>query len=257
MLVWQCLEVQSSLSIPMTDGPTATTKSFFFLTMKDLLLLSPPGQLDNVANELNVLSNKSSVLTEDIRSQYNQQTGADLLSTTTTTTQQEELLQELKAYQEKYYSSKGVEYGFSVSEGDDNDDDGTVLIRTFGQKLNATNCTAGSWYGQWTVRAGGTMNGTVQIHAYCYESANIQLQSQQEFSTSSSSSLSRSPQEIVQQVSTWEGQILSQLQQDVYDTMGDKLKSLRRVLPITRTRMEWNVLSHRMVQTLATTNKSG
>jgi hypothetical protein len=54
---------------------------------------------------------------------------------------------------------------------------------------------------------------------------------------------------IKNQIATMEASVAAELE-EMYDTMDDKLKALRRVLPIMRTRLDWNVLSHRMVKKL-------
>jgi len=58
----------------------------------------------------------------------------------------------------------------------------------------------------------------------------------------------------VKQIGDWEQEVVDSVA-ELYDSMGEKLKSLRRVMPVTRTKMEWNVLSHRMVKLLGDTKE--
>ena len=56
---------------------------------------------------------------------------------------------------------------------------------------------------------------------------------------------------IVKQIQAWEDTEVMDKLTDMYERMNNEyLKSLRRVMPITRTKMDWNVMAHRVRITL-------
>ena len=56
---------------------------------------------------------------------------------------------------------------------------------------------------------------------------------------------------VLLQIKSWEEMEVVNKLEIMYESMGSiYLKRLRRVMPVTRTKMEWNVLSHRVAQTL-------
>jgi len=150
---------------------------------------------------------------------------------------------ELDSYKSQLYSGKDIEYTFSITG------DATFTIKTLAVRVDINNCHAGSWRGDWKVdTAGNTMEGAISVHAYSHEDCNVQLQHRETFSPKEISDAAS----IRKMISKSEEGVQIKLD-DLYATLGEKLKALRRVLPVTRTRLDWNVLSHRMVRTLEET----
>ena len=55
----------------------------------------------------------------------------------------------------------------------------------------------------------------------------------------------------MKKVQAWEDKEVMDKLADMYERMNNEyLKSLRRVMPITRTKMDWNVMAHRVRITL-------
>jgi hypothetical protein len=60
-------------------------------------------------------------------------------------------------------------------------------------------------------------------------------------------------QGIMKQIMTWEMDVLNLLKTMNEGGTGDHLRAIRRVLPITKTKMKWDVVAQRSVKTLITT----
>ena len=225
---------------------------------EELLLLSPPGQFDAVASELTSLGMDASVVTA-ARTKHAEKTGSQLLQDTATTASADgtstpflgELETAMASYKAKYYSTEPVEMSYSVNNT--TSDSTKTGLDMFAQRLDTTNFTSASWHGQWSLdESNGTIAGTLTIHVHCFESGNVQMQTKKTFNPTKVQDAG-SAKSYVNQISRWEAGLLTELTDMYEQTMTDKLKTLRRVMPITRTRMEWNVLSHRMVQNLSST----
>jgi hypothetical protein len=83
------------------------------------------------------------------------------------------------------------------------------------------------------------------VQAHSYEEGSIQLNTTRKFGPEQG--------DVVKLIEKWEQELIDSIA-ETYDSMGEKLKSLRRVMPVTRTRMDWNVLSHRMRKMLGDSN---
>jgi capping protein alpha len=138
----------------------------------------------------------------------------------------------------------------------DGDSSKSLIVKTFAERVDSVNLYAGSWVAQWNIEISGDdqaqVGGQVRIQSFCFEEGNIQLLSSRDFEGVSVTASEKVPlaKAIVEQINTFELELLSALG-EVFDQIGDQLKSIRRVLPITRTKMEWNVRAHRMVNTLS------
>jgi capping protein alpha len=212
-------------------------------TLASLLSSAPPGQLGGLVEDLSTVMTVPANLVEEIKAQ------STVSSEVASSDWAQSLELEWKAYQNENYS--GVDYTFSIVDGEN----GALVLTTCAQRIDAKNYHAGSWRGDWTIAvesgSTATVTGTVHIHVYCHEDCNVQLETKKEFSKSVDASKSGGnlAKSIKNQIATMEASVAAELE-ELYDTMDDKLKALRRVLPIMRTRLDWNVLSHRMVKKL-------
>lgn len=210
-----------------------------------MLLNAPPGQLERLIQDFKVIFAASGA-NETLDDAWLQQVRAEHRAAVTNESdvppQCKELYDDMKKYQAEYYSSKGVVSALSVTQQDANN----TLVETYAERLDESNQQAGSWTATWTVSAStGQVKGTVNVNALCYEVGTIQLHSTRYFGPAQASSNGS----VVKQISEWEQTCVDSIAEQ-YNNMGEKLKSLRRVMPVTRTKMEWNVLSHRMVKLL-------
>ena len=121
------------------------------------------------------------------------------------------------------------------------------------EKVDLSNFHTGQWTTHWTILENGGVHGNVQLHSYAYEDGNnTQCQWNQQFEQLVGGGLEVTP--ILQQIIQWEHEVLSQLN-DVRDVIPENLKTIRKVLPITKTKMNWEVEAQRGVQYLKKTTK--
>ena len=125
------------------------------------------------------------------------------------------------------------------------------------EKIDLSNFHTGQWTSQWTILENGSVHGTVHLHSYAYEDGNnTQCQWTQHFEESVGGGvggLEVTP--ILQQIIQWEHEVLSHLNY-VQEVVPESLKSIRKVLPITKTKMNWEVEAQRGVQYLKKTTKA-
>jgi hypothetical protein len=156
------------------------------------------------------------------------------------------------------YKQKGqVTARFSFEESGE-----TVKIRTYAELLAAHNCCSGCWTAEWALLAKGTdgeLSGKVQLHVFYYEDgSNVQLRSSREFSMESVSGTDEEglAKAAVDRISVWEHQLFNELS-TLYDEgeMESKLRQIRRILPITKTRFKWDAAAQASVKLLNARSK--
>lgn len=209
-----------------------------------ILLTAPPGQFDTFVQDFQTIfaasgESMTDEWVEQVRVEYDKSRTnlATLTLTGTDTPVTTELYERVKEYE----SSKGSVSAVSVvQEGD------ASVVRTYCQRIDTSNCHAGSWTAEWRIQSSGTAQGTVTVQTHSYEEGIIQLNTTRYFGPEQG--------DAVKLIAKWEQEVMDSLA-ETYDTMGDKLKALRRVMPVTRTRMDWNVLSHRMRKMLGDTKE--
>ena len=107
------------------------------------------------------------------------------------------------------------------------------------------------WYGENISLWAHTFKneGNVQLHSdVSLEAINVGTCSPSEDNDDKQSSWAKA---VTRQIEIWEDKEVMQNLSGMYESMGSTyLKSLRRVMPITRAKMEWNVMGHWVVQTL-------
>lgn len=245
--------------------------------IRSVLLASPPGQFDIIVEDLRSLLPKSSAPTllepsfvAALRSEWEASTGSSILAAKNGGGGAEGcssewcialLSKSMDDYVASKFSSPGVRAAHSVTASSGGGDD-TLTIATYAERVDLHNHHAGSWRGRYSIcPATGDLSGKITIRAHTFENGgNVQLHSDISLDAANvgACSLSGGSDEqslwasaVVRQIDAWEEEMAMQKLSDMYESMGNTyLKSLRRVMPITRTKMEWNVMAHRVVQTL-------
>jgi hypothetical protein len=122
------------------------------------------------------------------------------------------------------------------------------------EKLDLANLQTGQWKSTWTIgeKNGTGLSGTVELHTYAFEDGNTQLQLSKSFEQASLPI--DDPTKIISQIIDWEHDVVSLLR-GLEELTPDSLKKIRRVLPITKTKMNWEVEAQRGVQYLKKTAK--
>jgi hypothetical protein len=185
------------------------------------------------------------------------------------------LATKLEQYQQQNFAGKQGVTARMTMKCDDEDDNSNkkLVIHTYAEKLDIPNRISGYWQATWTIISNPTndraeISGRVQIHSFAYEEGNAQVKVDQHFDTKivTSSSTSTTAQKkmddvvstslispIMKQITEWESDVLGLLAALNEGGTGEHLKSIRRVLPITKTKMKWDVVAQRSVKTLKKT----
>lgn len=164
-------------------------------------------------------------------------------------------------HQEETYGKKdGVTARFTVLQ----QGDGCWLLRTYAEVLDTAKFRTGYWAGKWIIGDDGSKvvvtSGELSLHVYYYEGgSNVQMRGKREIPSATiktSESAADADDEdnkkakaIVDYIKSME----KSLHQDLSDEDALFLSSLpkiRRILPITKTRMKWNDAAQNQVRLL-------
>jgi len=124
--------------------------------------------------------------------------------------------------------------------------DGKVIICISSARFNPHNFWNGRWRSVWTFDKSGELVGHFKIVVHYYEDGNVQLNTDttQTINVPASGSPDSIAQAALKAVSKAEQQFQESLDSS-YRSMGDTtFKALRRALPITRTRIDWNKIKN-------------
>lgn len=124
--------------------------------------------------------------------------------------------------------------------------DGALAVAIRGDKVNLRNFYAGGWASTWTAAvdgAGYAVSGAVRVRAHYFEDGNVQLQTSK--TCGEATVAAASPADLGAAVAAFVEAAETDLQnglQEMYDNMSaETFKAMRRVMPITRTKMKWNI----------------
>lgn len=120
------------------------------------------------------------------------------------------------------------------------DDDTTLAIITVANKYSPSNYWNGRWRSSYSYKpSSGTLTGLIKVDVHYYEDGNVRLLTKKEVSVKAGNSAS----EIVRAIATAE----KKYQEDLNTAFGrlseGAFKALRRQLPITRQKIEWEKIS--------------
>lgn len=147
--------------------------------------------------------------------------------------------------------------------------DGKLVITLTGEKTNLRNFWSGRITSSWTIATEGldlavlslsdsqkisvSISGDIKVHAHYFEDGNVQLQTNRQFPAKNVS--------IVSPDKDFAGPVLNVIREsekaleqglsDMYVNMNEEtFKQMRRLMPITRNKMEWNINAIKMVKQL-------
>lgn len=221
---------------------------------KTLLRSAAPGHFDLVAESIHKLARPDGPWLEEAMAEYNARQCSDV-ETGSSHPLAAGLEQKLKEYQEKTFASKGIAAKVVLA--------GDLQIHTYAEKLDLPNFYTGYWKATWTLSSDNSLSGETKIHTCCYEDGNSHLTFAKTFDAvgvqpeSPKDDPDQPPsleQGIVNQILNWEHDVLDLLATAQEEAPGS-LKKIRRVLPITRTKMKWDVVAQRSVKTLMNSTK--
>mmetsp|Transcript_34180 Transcript_34180/g.74529 ORF Transcript_34180/g.74529 Transcript_34180/m.74529 type:complete len:287 (-) Transcript_34180:152-1012(-) len=129
--------------------------------------------------------------------------------------------------------------------------DGKIVAVVSGERPNLRNFWSGRWGSTWTIQLSGgqaTISGDMKVHAHYFEDGNVQLQTSKPIpaTTIPYSSEAEFAEQVIARISAAEGELQTALE-EMYASMNEEtFRAMRRIMPVKRTKMEWNVNAVRM-----------
>lgn len=166
---------------------------------------------------------------------------------TTVEMQRAELQKAAQEYVKSYYNTPDSAAGVFAPGGTQ------LVVRIVGQKANLRSMWSGRWASEWFIDLSDsscTISGTVAVTAHYFEDGNVQMNTNRKVaaSTFQFGGLTSFVKTIVEHIQTVEGEVHTGLS-EMYLNMNDvTFKAMRRTLPVTRTKMDWNVNAHKMAK---------
>jgi len=114
--------------------------------------------------------------------------------------------------------------------------DNTYTVALVGNKYNPRNYWNGRWRSMYTI-SGNSVKGLLRTQVHYYEDGNVQLQSEKSIEFNAPAS---NPAEIIKQVKKAESDYQTALNESYAQLSDTTFKALRRALPITRNKLDWN-----------------
>eukprot|EP00937_MAST-01D_sp_MAST-1D-sp2_P002796 g2796.t1 len=137
---------------------------------------------------------------------------------------------------------------------------GVVTVLISAERLNLRNYWSGSWRNTITVAfpdsTHARVTGKLNLYIHYFEEGNVMMHSEKEYAEDVQfTDADQFAGAVTGAISRFEDTIQGGLE-DMYQNMTkETFKDMRRVMPITKTKMNWNVNAHAMVQTLTSQGK--
>jgi len=156
------------------------------------------------------------------------------------------LQRRLQDYVKSYYPGDNAAVGvFAVN--------GRINVVITGERINLKNFWSGKWTSNWNVTindGNATITGDTKIHVHYFEDGNLQMQTSKavpaaSFAFNSDNTLF---DKIASHIQVNETGLQSGLEEMYTNMNNETFRSLRRIMPVTRTKMDWNVNSTRMIR---------
>lgn len=129
--------------------------------------------------------------------------------------------------------------------------DNKLVLSIAGERPNLRNFWSGKWLSNWAVQLSpgeATLTGSIKVHAHYFEDGNVQLQTTKDIPQVVFPYTE--PSELASQVVSHIDSVETDLQkgfEEMYGNMNEEtFRAMRRIMPVKRTKMEWNVNSVRM-----------
>jgi len=138
-------------------------------------------------------------------------------------------------------------------------ENGTVTITIVDNRYNPSNFWNGRWRSTWVVNPeSGELKGSINVNVHYYEDGNVQLNSNKDIVLSTSTTTENPAAAVaayVRLIGKAENEYQTALNESYIELSENTFKSLRRALPLTRHKLDWDkILNYKIGQELA--NKS-
>ncbi len=146
--------------------------------------------------------------------------------------------QKVKAYLEKCYKMEVTRYNVYYDGGANK-----IVVLISVHNLNLKSFWSGEWLSTWEMDISSKqVKGTLKANTYYYEEGNIQFNLDTKFDGSAPGDDNASTADsLVEFIKTSENSVQLELEK-VYDELSENyIKPLRRKLPVTGTKMNWNL----------------
>ncbi|KAJ2850324.1 F-actin-capping protein subunit alpha [Coemansia brasiliensis] len=262
-----------------------------FAKAAGLLLHSPPGEVDDVFNDIRGIVNDDAALQEHIEpilaesntqqfyiaelknsqskvllTPYNQVKTNEFIDPNTRTqfsfdhlhrtvieewevqsdeAQQDEELRKALQQQVDGYVSKHYPSGCATVFLHE----AAVVTCIVSNRFSPSNFWNGSWRSVWSFDASsGQLNGSVKVKVHYFEDGNVQLDTQTDFSADISKQDGETEEKVAERVAKVIKEYEAQFQQSIadgYRQLSERtFKGLRRMLPLTRSKVDWEKLAN-------------
>ncbi|KAF0695998.1 Aste57867_13211 [Aphanomyces stellatus] len=131
--------------------------------------------------------------------------------------------------------------------------DSALTVVVSAERVSLRNYWTGRWKSKWTVTNvsgnSATVAGRIDLHVHYFEDGNLQLQSHKDVVARSVQG-SNVGAAVVDAIREEEHVVHSSLE-DMYINMSEEtFKEMRRVMPVTQTKMDWSIHAHRTAKDL-------
>mmetsp|Transcript_24044 Transcript_24044/g.58843 ORF Transcript_24044/g.58843 Transcript_24044/m.58843 type:complete len:236 (-) Transcript_24044:116-823(-) len=224
---------------------------------KTLLRSAAPGQFDIVAENIHKLARPDGPWLDEATAEQTALKCSDLEGNASGHPLAAVLEQKLKDYQEQTFTSKGIAAKVVLQSNNGSD----LQIHTYAEKLDLPNFYTGYWKATWILSSNNSLSGETKIHTCSYEDGNNQMTFAKSFDETpvteeapkdAPDDAASLEQGVVNQIQNFEQKVLETLA-EMHEAVPGSLKKIRRVLPITKTKMKWDVVAQRSVKTLMNT----
>ncbi|QIX01563.1 hypothetical protein AMS68_007080 [Peltaster fructicola] len=115
-------------------------------------------------------------------------------------------------------------------------DDSNVVIVLVANKYSPQNFWNGRWRSTYTVQPSGSVTGDVKVDVHYYEDGNVRMATKKSVELSGTGG---SAESIVREIAKAENKFQEELNRAFVTLAEGSFKSLRRQLPVTRQKVEW------------------
>jgi len=157
------------------------------------------------------------------------------------------------------YITSHYKFGVTTVYGSSSDGNITIVACIESHAFEPKNFWNGRWRGEWSMTfsdSGGStdLKGQVRVQVHYYEDGNVQLVSSKEVNQSIKvTNEASTAKSFVSVISEEEGSYQQALTANYHTMSGTTFKALRRQLPVTRSRIDWNkILGYKIGEDLKT-----